>query len=125
MKELGKGLVRQPVWSSALVGTTVLGLAAGGITDTSLISKMAAGKTVVAPAWGDIFGSRAADVHRSALPAATRAGDSWSITGRVDMVPDAPLAQLMLVVAADGNNQTGLYLVDRGEVGLSARDFSL
>jgi alkylation response protein AidB-like acyl-CoA dehydrogenase len=125
MRELGKGLVKQPVLSSALIGTTLLRLAPGAISNGSLIANIAAGKTVVATAWGEMLRSRSADLQKAALPAASHAGGSWKISGRIDIVRDAPVANLLVVVAVDNENQLGLYLVDKREPGFSERDFPL
>ncbi|HET6504633.1 MAG TPA: acyl-CoA dehydrogenase family protein [Amycolatopsis sp.] len=100
MEELGRAVVPVPFLGSAVLATSAL-LAAG---DTELLPRLAA---------GSVIGALAVPLSTwpgAAFPSTVRAADG-ALTGSIGTVPDAPVADV-LVVPATGPDGPGLYAVE-------------
>ena len=126
LHENAKALSIEPLWSSAVMGTSALALC-NSQHAASLWSGVLQGTTVLA--WAhDECASTLASPGRGVI--AHRSEQGWALTGTKSPVLHGPLAQVFVVSAQVQDRSTpsappSLFLVSRSEPGMTARDFRL
>lgn len=121
-----KNLSIEPLWSSAVMGTSALALCDSAHT-ASLWPGVLQGTTVLAWAHDECSGTLASP----GCGAVARRGEhGWTLTGTKSPVLHGPLAHVFVVSAHVQGHTTPaslpcLFLVSRNEPGLTARDFRL
>ena len=117
-EELGAALCPSPLLSSVLAAQIVL---EAGDDDQKqrLLPSIARGDIIAAVAYTEAGGSWDPD---SVTLTATRHGDAFELSGAKAFVPDAHLADNLLVVGrTDGSPGLSVFLVDRAARGLTVR----
>ncbi len=118
-KELGRGIVSEPVIPSAVMAVSLLSGIDNGAVKSQWLSALAEGEAIVSVAWqeqGERF---------SVVPLVTQAvakGDGFVLTGRKRHVWHAASANA-LVVSALLDGEMALFLVPTGATGVSMQDF--
>lgn len=118
-KELGRGIVSEPVIPSAVMATTMLSDIANETLKAQWLSAMAEGEAIVSVAWqeqGERF---------SVTPLLTQAvakADGYELTGRKRYVWHAASADA-LIVSALLDGEMALFLVPTEAAGVSLQDF--
>jgi alkylation response protein AidB-like acyl-CoA dehydrogenase len=119
LEELGRTLAPVPFLPTLLAGRAILELGDAGQRGTWL-PPLCGGRSLATLAVTEERGTEApADMACTAL----RAGDGWELRGRKLFVPDADVADLLVVVARIGSGPgLGLFVLPRaaGNVSLSA-----
>jgi alkylation response protein AidB-like acyl-CoA dehydrogenase len=113
-EELGRVLLPVPFLSSAVLGATVIDVAADADQRAALLPALAAGTTKVTLAHLDTAGHLAADPGVRA----TRDGDGWVLTGTAGFVLDGLIADTV-VTAATTDDGLQLFVVPAGADGLT------
>jgi alkylation response protein AidB-like acyl-CoA dehydrogenase len=103
IEELGRALYPGPFFSTVVLALPAL----SGATD--LLEGLVAGKTAATVAWAGTDGEFAT---RGLPTKATKQGEEWRLSGTTMFVPDLGLAELV-VVAAEGDEEPGLWSVQR------------
>ena len=124
MRELGRGLVVEPLWMSAVVCANAIALAGNDAQQADLFPELADGTKVYALAALEP-GARY-DAHHVATTA-TAAGEGFSLSGRKAVVLHGAQADHLLVSARMAGGVTdaagiALFVVDRDAPGLRALD---
>jgi alkylation response protein AidB-like acyl-CoA dehydrogenase len=113
--ELGRSLAPSPHFASSVLSAGVIAAAASAPLLDAWLPRLAAGESVVVPAWlepGRGFGPRGVQLE------AVASDDGWRLTGTKWHVPFARAADALVVLARTGNGPT-LLLVDTGAPGLT------
>ncbi len=117
-EELGAALCPSPLLSSVLAAQIVLEAGDDG-QKQRLLPSIARGDIIAAVAYTEASSSWDPD---SVALTATRDGDSFVLNGTKAFVPDAHLADNLLVVGrTDGSHGLSVFLVDRAAHGLTVR----
>ena len=117
-EELGAALCPSPLLSSVLAAQIVLEAGDDG-QKQRLLPSIARGDIIAAVAYTEAGGSWEAD---SVTLTATRDGDAFVLSGAKAFVPDAHVADNLLVVGrAEGSPGLSVFLVDRAARGLTVR----
>ena len=117
-EELGAALCPSPLLSSVLAGQIIL---AAGTQDQKrqLLPGIASGDLIVAVAYTEQSGSW--DIDSLSLRSTSRVGE-MELNGVKAFVPDAHLADYLLVVGMQGNSsEPGMFLVEKDTPGLTIR----
>jgi len=118
LEEMGRVLFGGPYLSSAVLAADALALAGTGAEAEELLAAVVAGSTRAAlVAAGDL--ASGADV--AGAIAATADGDGHALSGDGGLVFDGASAELLLVAAACGNGEVGLFAVDPGAGGVDRK----
>ena len=124
-QELGRGVIPGPFLSSAVLATTALERLGSESQQRRWLPRLAAGDAIASVALQEPRGGwDAADVR---LPAEPRPGGSFRLTGEKRFVPDAHVADLLVVPARtatsnpDGADGVTLFLVETSAPGVSVR----
>jgi len=124
MEEIGKALVVEPYLSTVVIGGGFL-KHSGFEGAADLIGSIIGGETVIAFAYAEPQGRyNLKDLKTTAK----KAGDVYEITGHKAVVWGAPWSTHLIVTARTGGGQKdeqgiGVFLVEKGAKGLSARDY--
>ena len=126
MRELGRGLVVEPLWMSAVVCANAIALSGSDAQQAALLPGLADGSSVFALAALEPQG-RYDPLHVDTKAVAQ--GDAYRLTGRKSVVLHGAQASHLLVsarvagsvAAADG---IALFVVERGAGGLRTVDFA-
>ncbi|MEP7085439.1 MAG: acyl-CoA dehydrogenase family protein, partial [Betaproteobacteria bacterium] len=126
MRELGRGLVVEPLWMSAVVCANAIALAGSDAQQSALLPGLADGSSVFALAALEPQG-RYDPLHVDTTAVAV--GDTYRLTGRKSVVLHGAQATHLLVsarVSGDVNAADGiaLFVVERGATGLRTLDFA-
>ncbi len=117
LEELGRSLAPVPFLPTLIAGTAI-SEAGDEAQKREWLTRIAEGRAVATLAIAEERGSeRPADLE---LPA-RRSGTGWSLSGRKLFVPDAGIADVLVVVArtgGDAENGLGLFLVPRETPGV-------
>jgi alkylation response protein AidB-like acyl-CoA dehydrogenase len=108
-EELGAALHPGPWLSSAVAATRVLTRLGAKDTAAQLLTGIADGTTIATVGTLDFDNAAVAAVKR---------GDDVTLRGEIDAVPDAAAADVLLLLAEDGNG-TGLFAVPTASPGIS------
>lgn len=113
-EELGKGVMPEPILSSAIMGGGVVLAAGSGAQKAELLPKVASGELILTVAAYELAGRHDfAHVETKAQAA----GDGWTLNGTKAFVPDAGVAG-KIIVSARTTGATGdkagitLFLID-------------
>jgi alkylation response protein AidB-like acyl-CoA dehydrogenase len=123
MEEMGRAVMPGPFVSTVLLGGLTIHEAGSAAQRKEWLPKIAAGQAKSTLAWTEPSGRwDAAGVTTTAKPVAGR----WAISGTKLFVPDAHLADVLVVVArtAESKNSEegiGLFLVTKGTPGLEVK----
>ena len=126
LEELGRGLVLEPYAAVALVATSLL-KASGDAAAASRLQGIAEGQQVVVIAHEE----RRSRYRLSYVETkATRAGDSWSLSGTKIVVPAGGAADAFIVSArvsgaVDDGSGVALFLVAKGATGVQVRPYPM
>jgi alkylation response protein AidB-like acyl-CoA dehydrogenase len=115
LEELGRGLVPEPLVSTAVLGATAIELGGNDSARREHLPAIAAGERIVALAHQEPdsrFALAAVDTS------ADRAGGGWKITGEKAHVADGTIADLF-VVSARAPDGVGLFLVPSNAKGVT------
>lgn len=116
-EECGRRLAPVPFWSTACLAAPLVAALGAGERSAALLARIVTGQAA-ACAWSGIG---EADARSTALPAARRSGDGWTLSGTLDAVLDAAQAAFFVVPAsADGG--LGLFAVERTAARLEPLD---
>ena len=124
-QELGRGVVPGPYLSSAVLASTALGEAGSEVQRQSWLPRLASGDAVASVALQESRGGW--DAAAVSLPASLEAGGGYRLTGEKRFVPDAHVADLLIVPARTGNPEARgsdgitLFLVETAASGVSVR----
>lgn len=127
MEELGRGLVLEPYISTAVLGGTLIAHAATEEQRRTLLPDLLAGRTLFALAHAEhAFQRDPFDVATTA----TAEGNGYRVDGRKAVVPDAPTADHLIVVARTSGGQRdgaglSLVLIGREAVGVTRSDYRM
>ena len=118
MEELGRGIVLEPLVQTLMAGAVLAAYAPADLKALHL-PKVASGESLVVLAYQE----RGARYKFNVCEAkASPAGSSWALTATKSIVPAGQHADAFIVPAmADG--QLGLYLVERGAVGVNTQGY--
>lgn len=121
MEELGRGLMPEPMLSTILLGGNAILLGADANQQRTLLPPMIEGKLLVTVA--DHEADSRYDLYRVDMRA-ERAGSGWQLSGRKTLVPDAHVADRLIVSARTNGERSDrrgitLFLVDAHAAGLS------
>jgi len=119
-EEAGRVLAPEPLFSTALLGASVLCESGGGERVDTILSRLAAGESIVSVAWQEGPRFDPSRIETSAQ----RKGSGFRIRGEKRFVPDAHVADWLVVVARTRVAQGGdggltLFLVDPRQPGVS------
>lgn len=119
MEENGRTLTASPLFSTAILGVSLISLAASDEQKTALLPAIVEGKLVTALALES--GSRHRPAHTGVQ--ASRAGEGYGLSGEKQFVIDGHVADKLIVSArtsgAEGDEAgISLFLVDAGTDGL-------
>jgi alkylation response protein AidB-like acyl-CoA dehydrogenase len=114
LEEMGKTLAPAPLHSTALIAASALAMGGGRAQKQAYWPKIAAGELIAALAVDE------GPHHHPDVPQtrAERIGESYRLSGRKTYVADGHVADLMLVVADDGEGAS-LFLVPRESEGVT------
>ncbi|MEJ2336874.1 MAG: acyl-CoA/acyl-ACP dehydrogenase [Gemmatimonadales bacterium] len=124
-QELGRGVVPGPYLSSAVLASTALGEAGSEVQRQSWLPRLASGDAIASVALQESRGGW--DAAAVSLPASLEAGGGYRLTGEKRFVPDAHVADLLIVPARTGNLEARgsegitLFLVETAASGVSVR----
>ena len=120
-QELGRGVVPGPFLSSAVVATTALQRIASEAQQHHWLPRLAAGDAIASLALQEPRGGW--DASGIGLPAKPRTSGGFRLTGEKRFVPDAHVADLLIVPARSTDRADGvtLFLVDATAPGVSVR----
>jgi alkylation response protein AidB-like acyl-CoA dehydrogenase len=123
MEEMGRAVMPGPFVSTVLLGGLTILEAGSNAQRKAWLPKISAGQAKSTLAWTEPSGRWDA---AAVTTAATQVGGGWSISGTKLFVPDAHLADVLVVVArsAGGKNPgegIGLFLVTKGMPGLDVK----
>lgn len=123
MQELGRGLVLEPVVSSAVLCARIIDRAGNETHRQELLSQIAEGALRIALAHSE----RESRFNLDSVSATVElASDGYSLNGVKFMAFDAPLAKKLIVSAkTSGAQGFALFLVDMQAEGISVADYSL
>jgi len=113
-EELGRMVTPVPLLSSLAASTAILS-AASDEQKLAYLPSIASGETVATLA---VFEQAHGEFHESTQTTAELGGDNWLINGTKRFVTDAPIADLMVVVATLGD-EIGLFVVDGSAEGVT------
>ena len=124
MKELGRALVVEPYWMTAVVGANAIALSGNDSLSASLLPRIADGSLVIALAALEHGGRY--DFNHVATTA-TKDGGGHRLTGRKAVVLHGGQADKLIVSARTGGsladpNGVALFVVERGANGLRVFD---
>lgn len=123
VEEMGRALVPGPFFSTVCLASVVIADTASDTQSKSLLPRLAAGELIATLAYTESSGS--VEASGITMPA-TASGDGFSLTGTKMFVPDAHVADTLIVAArtspAGENSDRGvtLFLVDAKAKGVSA-----
>jgi alkylation response protein AidB-like acyl-CoA dehydrogenase len=124
-QELGRGVIPGPYLSSAVLATAALGRVGSEAQQEGWLPRMASGDAIATLALQEPRGGW--DAAGVSLPAEVGLGDTFRLTGEKRFVPDAHVADLLVVPARTGNPRARgidgvtLFLVDASAQGVSVR----
>ncbi|MEJ2206064.1 MAG: acyl-CoA dehydrogenase [Gemmatimonadota bacterium] len=124
-QELGRGVVPGPYFSSAVLATSALARLGSESQKTSWLPRLVAGEAIATVALQEARGGW--DPACVALEAEPGPGDSYRLTGEKRFVPDAHVADLIVVPARtggsdpEGEDGVTLFLVGASAPGVSVR----
>jgi alkylation response protein AidB-like acyl-CoA dehydrogenase len=107
LEEIGRTVAPVPFLETAVMGALPVAAFGSAAQQRALLPGVARGDTVLTAALVEGEGDPSAPRTR-----ATRTGDRWTLTGSKLCVPSAGLADRILVPAATGAEQVGMFLVD-------------
>ncbi|KVE39151.1 acyl-CoA dehydrogenase family protein [Burkholderia sp. TSV86] len=120
MRELGRALVVEPYWATA-VGIEALRIAgSGGAADAALLERVAQGDAKLAVAFHepraryDLFA-----IETSARPH----GDAFALSGVKSVVTHGAQADVLIVPARLPDGALGLFAIERGAAGVDVTDY--
>lgn len=120
MQELGRALVVEPYWATA-VGVEALRVAGSGAgEDAALLARVASGDAKLAVAFHEPDARY--DLFALATTAAAR-GRGVVLNGVKSVVQHGAQADAWIVPARDADGALGLYVVERGAAGAQAVDY--
>jgi alkylation response protein AidB-like acyl-CoA dehydrogenase len=125
MEAFGGALVAEPYLATCVLGGGVVRLAGSSAQKQALLSKVAAGETLLAVGFAEP-GSRYDLAH--VMTSARKYGSTFVLDGHKAVVFDAAVADALIVTArtaGDVANRDGitLFLVEAGAKGLARRDY--
>jgi alkylation response protein AidB-like acyl-CoA dehydrogenase len=123
MTELGRGLVTDPIATSAVLSVSLIDQLATGALRAGLLGEIAAGTCRIALAHDE-----AGDRYEIAKPRtvmARRDGESYRLTGAKTLVLDAPSAHQLLITAAVEGDGFAVFLVPVDAAGLTLTSYPL
>lgn len=124
MIELGKGLVTEPVVSTAVLAAHVLGRTLEGAARAELFERVAAGQMRLALAHSEPEDPSDLDGPRGLI--AHAAGDSYVLNGSKFMALDAPSADRYLVTSTlQRQDRLAIFLVDAAAAGIAPHTYPL
>jgi alkylation response protein AidB-like acyl-CoA dehydrogenase len=124
-QELGRGVIPGPFLSSAVLATTALERIGSETQQSRWLPRLAAGDAIASVALQEPRGGW--DAAGVRLPAEPRPGGAFRLTGEKRFVPDAHVADLLIVPARtktsdhDGVDEVTLFLVETSAPGVSVR----
>lgn len=120
---LGRALAIEPYASTAVLAAHILDGAADREQGRALLGEIISGTLCIALAHQE---PSADPLSHAAATLATRSGDGFTLSGAKMMVLDAGSASKLIVSARiEGEEGTGLYLVDADAAGVCARAYPL
>ncbi len=121
MQALGRGLVPEAYLDGLVLPGTLLALLADDTQREHWLTPLLEGEHQLALAWHE-----AASRYEFDCPAtrAERDGDGWRLSGRKQVVLNAPVATALLVTARLDDDTLGLFLVPSDSEGLQRRDYA-
>ncbi len=118
MEELGRGIVLEPLAHALIAGGVISGYAPGPL-QSDWLPKIAGGEALVVLAYVERKARWKLDLCTTQ---ATKAGDSWTVSGAKSVVPAGDQADAFLVPAqVDG--KIALFLIERGAAGVKATGY--
>lgn len=125
MQAIGRGLLVEPYLATVVLGGGLVQALGDASTQSRLLRQVADGSLLLAFAHGEP-GSRYALAHVETR--AVRDGGGWKLSGRKAVVLNGAQADRLIVSArtsgaASDESGISLFLVDRGAVGVSVRDY--
>jgi len=105
-EELGRAVAPVPSFSTLFLATPVVAEAPRGETRDAFLRAVAAGEIRATLALGQREGSYGPE---GVTVEAARAGEGWTLSGVASLVPDAHLADRIIVVARTGAESFGLF----------------
>jgi alkylation response protein AidB-like acyl-CoA dehydrogenase len=115
LEEMGRVLFPDPYLSSAVMVADALAIVAGGEAGEEILAKVGAGSVRAAlVAAGDLLG----DLDLGGEVRAAAVGDGYELSGNGGLTLDGASAELLVVVAAIGGAELGLFAVEPGVAGL-------
>ncbi|MCS6803101.1 MAG: acyl-CoA dehydrogenase family protein [Chloroflexota bacterium] len=119
-EEIGRALAPGPILSSSVLGGQALLAAGRPDQKAAILPRVAAGEVVLTVAQLEAEQDR---TPAGIQTTAQRDGDRWLLNGLKLFVPDAPLADLLIVAARVSGDEEGigLFLVEAGAPGLTVR----
>jgi len=120
MQALGRGLVPEAYLDGLVIPGRLLALLADDVQREHWLNPLLEGEHQLALAWHE-----AASRYEFGCPAtrAERDGDGWRLSGRKQVVLNAPVAAALLVTAHLDDGTLGLFLVPSDSEGLQRRDY--
>jgi alkylation response protein AidB-like acyl-CoA dehydrogenase len=115
LHELGRAITPSPFLASAVLATGALTLARGCEVAADLLSSIVAGESLGSVALANADGSY--DVSRSTT-SWERTGSSVRLDGTAGFVPDADVADVLVVAARDAGGDVAAVAVDRDLAGV-------
>jgi alkylation response protein AidB-like acyl-CoA dehydrogenase len=123
MAEMGKALVLEPFFASAVLGASALAAAHDEGIKEKLLPLVATGEHLLAFAHDPLGAAGPDDSHRVS---AVRVDGGWTLTGRSAFVLNGADAHSIVVSASDATSrEIGLFLVSAQAAGVSRRSFRL
>jgi alkylation response protein AidB-like acyl-CoA dehydrogenase len=124
MVELGKGLVAEPLVSSAVLAAQVLDKTLQGSDRTERLGAIAAGRLKIALAHAEP--EDPADMERPRRLTARRSDQGYLLDGHKFMAFDAPSAgQLLVTATLEGDDVLAIFLVDTALSPVDMHDYPL
>ncbi|MBI4328888.1 MAG: acyl-CoA/acyl-ACP dehydrogenase [Chloroflexi bacterium] len=122
MEELGRALAPGPFFSSAVFSALIIETAGNENQKRTLLPEIAQGRRIVVPAVTEAdYGW---DPEHIKQVTATRRGTNWVLNGAKFFVPDAQLADQLIVAARTGARGITLFLVGGNQTGVNIRNIS-
>jgi alkylation response protein AidB-like acyl-CoA dehydrogenase len=116
LHELGRQVTPSPMLASVVLGAGALSASSNAELAASILPAVAGGNAVLTAALSNPAGSY--EPSRSSVGWSTRSG-TVVLDGAARFVPDAGVADHVVVTAADDSGAVTLALVDRADVGVS------
>lgn len=121
LEELGRGLAPLPFLSSSVIGVTAIQAMENTSFSSELLPRIASGESLVAFASAETTDTW---IPTEIKTTATKTNGQWRITGSKNLVLDGQFADVLIVLAAAGDDPA-LFVVDSPADGLTVQPLQL